>query len=149
MRSAAAPRAGAGGRGCRHAQTLTTTSPITIVPMNSSPTAMASISPSLMFAFAVFLSSMGKLVSRWSIDISREPGRRGRLNVRKGWGGYGCEPSSRGVLGRGNIPDIDAPCVLASLGSRSVVICVIADHSRPAQGDAKRLGHHGDIDRPS
>jgi hypothetical protein len=33
------------------------------VPMNSSPTAMASISPSLMFAFAVFLSSMGRLVS--------------------------------------------------------------------------------------
>src|SRR4051812_45807023 len=91
----------------------------------------------------------GELVSRWSVDISREPGRRGRLNVRKGWGGYGCEPSSRGVLGRANIPDIDALCVLASLGSGPVVICGIADHSRPAQGDALRLGHHGDIDRPS
>src|SRR6476646_7592251 len=124
MRSAAAPRGGAGGRGCRLGQTLTTTSPITMVPMNSSPTAMASISPSLMFAFAVFLSSMGRLVSRWSIDISREPGRRGRLNVRKGRGGYGCELSPRGVLGHANTPDVAAPSILARLGLR--------------------LGHHGD-----
>jgi hypothetical protein len=45
------------------------------VPMNSSPTAMASISPSLMFAFAVFLSSMGRLVSRFlevdAVDADR------------------------------------------------------------------------------
>jgi hypothetical protein len=26
---------------------------------------------------------------------------------------------------------------------------VIADHSRPAQGDALRLGHHGDTDQSS
>src|SRR6478672_3959588 len=35
------------------------------------------------------------------------------------------------VLGRANIPDIDAPSILARLGSRPVVICVIADPSRP------------------
>jgi len=40
------------------------------------------------------------------IDISREPGRGDRFEVNDRPGGYGCEPSSRGVLGRANIPDI-------------------------------------------
>jgi len=36
------------------------------------------------------------------IDISREPGRCDRFEASGGPGGYGCEPSSRGVLSRAN-----------------------------------------------
>ncbi|HEX5197014.1 MAG TPA: hypothetical protein VFW26_07405, partial [Gaiellales bacterium] len=56
------------------------------------------------------------------IDISREPGRCDRFEVNDRWGGYGCEPSPRGVLGRANIPDIDAPSIRDLRDRRSLMI---------------------------
>src|SRR3954462_4265975 len=50
------------------------------------------------------------------------------------------EPSPRGVLGRVDIStNIDAPCVLARLGSHPFAACWVAGRSRPRQATSLPL----------